>query len=342
MSVLGSRIRAVACALALAGSFAGGSAQAMHANPWSPRAGGEGASFSLDASVGWLGGTATELAFDYPRGEKFKISELTWDFSEVAVAGVQGSIGFGQRFVASFGAWRALDQGDGMMVDRDWMYSYAIEKGYVDAADVTDEDWTHESRHPQTTLDDATLLDLNLAILAWRAGPFSVGGVVGYSADVWQWSARGGTYVYSVNAFRDRTGEFKGADGRNLRVIDYEQRWGLPYVGVTAAWQGAALQVEGHVLASTLVHATDTDYHVLRDTTFEGEFDGGRFFGFGFAASWNFPPRWRATLAAEYRIIDEITGEVTVIAPEGRAVYGGGGGVALEAAMVTLAAGYLF
>ncbi len=338
-------VRAAATLAAVSLLAAATPAPATEAPADAPRAAvaqGAGLSFALEASAGQVAGSASELVFDYPLGEKFKVSELTWDLQDVALAGVRASVGLGRRLTFSAGVRRALSEGRGGMVDRDWMYSQAIAFGLLDADDVTDDDWTHESRHPDTTVDEATLLDLGLSVLAWESGPLRLGGVLGFARDSWSWSARGGTFVYSRDGFRDWTGQFRSDDGREPLVISYEQRYSIPYVGLTASWEHPVFRISARVLASPAVSGSDEDYHALRDTTFDGEFSGGAYLGLGADATWAFAGRWYATLSAEHRSIGGLTGDLTVRAPDGTWRFGDAAGVSLRATLITLGAGCRF
>jgi outer membrane protease len=330
------RILFVALAAALAASVPP-PAQAMNASgaaePASVTPAG-GFTFSLDASVGRVSGTATELVFDYPLGSKTKISELTWDIKDVAVAGVRASAGFGAKFRLNAGYWSALNEGGGEMIDRDWLYT--DESFLVLTPD--DDNWNYESRHPDTSVDKGTMVDLNLTFQALQSGSFSLLGIVGYRADTWGWSSRGGTYVYSDESFRDTVGTFPEGE----EIITYEQEYKIPYIGIGANWASPAFRVDARLLLSSLVSATDSDYHVLRDTLFEGDFSGGTFVGFGLNAAWTFAPHWFATLGLEYQSISEMTGDVTMTDPEGRGVYNDGAGVAMDTTMITVGAGYRF
>jgi plasminogen activator len=328
---------AAACALALLALGLGRALAFQAVNP-QPFAAGPGAPrFSVGASLGMLSGTGKELVFDYPRGEKFKTSELTWEFSEVAVAGVQASAGFGGRLRVNAGVWAALDGGSASMVDRDWLYGGAIDAGLITPGQISDADWTHESRHPDTSVDSAVMLDLNLTWEALQSGAFALRGIAGYKQDALTWSARGGTFVYSVDRFRDRAGRFP-----DVEVIRYEQVYRIPYLGVAASWSRPAFSAEAHLLASAWVSAEDTDHHRLRDTVFTGEFSGGTFVAAGVSATWAFSPRWYARAAFESQSIPEITGDVTMDAPEGRATFGSGGGVALDATLLSAEVGLRF
>lgn len=332
-------IPALALAAALVAS-APAPTRAMHAagqpDPGSLQTTAAGFSFSLDASVGLVEGTASERVFYYPPpyGRKFKLSELTWDLKDVVMAGVHGSVGYGRWLRLNIGVWSALTSGNGMMVDRDWAYDPL----FAAFLEPNDQNWTHESRHPDTSLDKGTMVDLNLSVLALPAGPFSLRGIVGYKNDTWSWTARGGTYVYSRYGFRDTAGTIP----EGLAVIAYEQKYSIPYIGIGASWARPSFQLESHLLFSPLVSASDTDDHILRGARFEGEFSKGTYVGLGLNATWAFARHWAATFGAEYQTIPEIVGDFTKTGAEGYGVYRGGGGITMSALLVTLGAGYRF
>jgi plasminogen activator len=318
--------------------FAPAPARAMH-TAGQPGAGSlqtaaDGFSFSLDASVGLVEGTASEIVYYYPDGRKLKLSELTWDLKDVVMAGVHGSVGYSRWLRLNLGVWSALTEGDGTMVDRDWNYPESASA----SLQPNDSNWTHESRHPDTSLDSGTVVDLNLSVLALPAGPFSLRGIVGYKNDTWKWSARGGTYVYSSASFRDTTGAFPNG----WQVISYEQKYSIPYIGVAASWVWPAFQLESHLLYSPVVSVKDSDYHNLRGVLFESDFSGGTYVGLGLNAAWAFARHWLATLGVEYQSVSEITGDFTISGEEGYGFFPGGSGVAMSAMLVSLGAGYRF
>jgi len=294
-----------------------------------------GVSFSLDATAGLVEGTATEVAFYYPYGRKFKLSELTWDLKDIVMAGVNGSVSY-SRLRLNLGVSKALNAGNGLMVDRDWNYSDVQSSSLK----PTDRNWTDQSRHPDTSLDEGISLDLNLSVLALQAGSFSLRGLAGFRYDAWKWSARGGTYVYSTKYYgsRDLTGAFPAGE----QVITYEQQYAIPYLGVGANWTRPAFQVESHLRFSKAVSARDSDEHLLRDVRFEGEFSGGTYLGLGLNATWAFAEHWAATLGVEYTKIPELTGDVSISGKEGSGFFGGGGGISMNATAVTVGAGYRF
>ncbi len=297
---------------------------------------GAGVSFSLDASLGVLEGTASELVYDYSSGRKLKLSELTWDLKDVVMAGVRGSFGVGRRFRLDVGVSKALSEGNGMMVDRDWDYPEV----FGPIPDSNDNNWTHESQHPDTSLDSATIIDLSLSVAAVQTGPFALRGIIGYKHDTWNWTARGGTYIYSTEypGSRDLIGTFPAG----APVITYEQKYSIPHVGIGASWTQPSFQIDARLLYSPLVSASDSDYHVLRGVLFEGDFSGGTYIGLGLKATWTFTKHWSVALGVEYQSLPERIGDVTISGEEGAGFAPDGASVALNATSVTLGAGFRF
>lgn len=326
---------AVATLLALAAAAPALAAHATCAtDPWAFREGGCGNFFSIGASVGQVAGSGSERVYHYPLGEKTLLSDLKWDFKDVTIAGVTASTGFGDRYIVNIGFWSAIRGGSGLMVDHDWLSSEPVAK----AVAPDDGNWTHESRHPDTSLDGGTMLDLSVSFLALRVRPFSLRGMLGYKRDAWSWSARGGTYVYSEQEYRDSTGSFQPG----VQVIEYKQTYSIPYLGVGANWTTRAFLADIHLLASPAVWASDTDYHNLRDITFKGDFFGGLYVGVGLTATWAISERWAATLGGEYQSITRLTGDETMITRDGTRVFQNGVGMGMNALLYSLGVNWRF
>ena len=319
--------------------FAPTPSPAMHAtgaaDPWSFHTGDDaGAFFSIGASAGQISGTCSEKIFDYPHGKKFLLSDLKWDYQGASLAGVMASAGIGGRYRVNLGYWSAFAGGSGLMVDRDWVYDDSVTETLV----PDDSNWTHESRHPDTSLDGGTMLDLNMSILALRAAPFSLRGILGFKSDSWSWSARGGTYTYSNEAFRDTAGAF----GSDEKAIEYKQKYSIPYLGVGGNWSTRHFLMDIHLLVSPAIWASSEDYHNMRDMTFEGEYFGGLYVGLGLTATWAITHWWAVTIRGEYQSMSGLTGDMTVTTPETQYHYPDGGGVGMNALMYSLGTSFRF
>ena len=293
--------------------------------------------FSIDATIGQVGGTAYERVYD----QGYKLSELEWDLEGIAMGGVQGTAGFG-RFRVSLGYWGALNEGDGDMVDRDWLV-------------LGTDDWSDESRHDNTDLDSGSIFDVNLNVRAFTWGTFSLSGILGYRHDEWKWSARGGDYTYTWDRnddgyitrdeWRTYRGNFENDYYDDVLVIKYRQEYDVPYLGVGCEGTLGPVQLRGHLLYSTWVSGEDHDYHALRDMTFDGDFEDGDWLGAGASASWFFMPRWYATLGVEYQKFDEIRGDLTVEGeelPTGAVTFSDSGSVEMETVMLLFGVGVKF
>jgi len=295
-----------------------------------------GVTFSLGAFAGVAEGTGTETAFYYPYGKKFKLSELTWDIKDVAMAGARGSVGLGKRFRLNLEVSSALNGGSGQMVDRDWNYTDGV------SAFMTPDgsNWSDESRHPDTTLDKRIIVDQSLSAQAVQWGSLQVHGLVGFKSETLKWSARGGTFLYSTEDYGSR--DFSGSFAPGREVINYEQRFSIPYLGVAAGWVRPAFQVLANVRFSPAVFAQDIDNHVLRGVRFEGQFAMGTYVGVGLNATWMVAKHWSAVLGVEYQTIPQITGNVTITGAEGSGYLGDAGGIALNTLSYTVGVGYRF
>lgn len=297
--------------------------------PWAASCAAGPFTYSLEGSVGALFGTAYERVY-VPAVREFKLSELVWDLKGIALAGVEGSLGFGDRFRVNVGYRVAVSAGSGMMVDRDWQYLWAD----------TDAEWTDKS-WGDVVLDSGSILDLNLAVRGYRAGAVALSGILGYKRDAWKWSDRGGQYIYSDienGGWRDYTGSFpEGEVG-----ITYEQVYSVPYFGVGADAAWGAFQMHTHLLYSPWAGASDTDNHLMREILFKGDFAGGNFFGCSLSGSWRFTPRIYVAAALEYQKFGEIRGDVSIRAGSVRQKAVDGGSVELAAKAVRLAAGVRF
>ena len=90
------------------------------------------------------------------------------------------------------------------------------------------------------------------------------------------------------------------------RVIEYEIKYKIPYIGISAdALFGneAQFQLSLSFAYSDWVDATDVDHHVLRGLMFEGDCEGEAFL-INLNMDWNFHSAWILSMGAEYVDID--------------------------------------
>ncbi|RNF35156.1 omptin family outer membrane protease [Paracoccus methylarcula] len=150
----------------------------------------------FQATLGYGRITANELVYSGAGDER--LSHLIWE-ANTPVATLNARFDLGNAWVLSGQAIFSVN-GRADMTDFDWLAPFA--KG------TSDHQWTDRSRHPDSQLDH--YLDLELA--AGRdfdlneATRVNLHGGLKYT---WvEWHARGGSYIYSENGFRDARGSF--------------------------------------------------------------------------------------------------------------------------------------
>ncbi|MBL7076166.1 MAG: omptin family outer membrane protease [Kiritimatiellae bacterium] len=283
----------IAVALALSAS----SVWALHANEGAelPLVEGSGISLSFKGSILGVGGEAREFVYagsaqgDVPAD--YKVSELIWDITALAMAGGTVSAQLGEDLRVNAGMWTGLNEGSGGMEDYDWL-------------DPSISDWTHFS-DSDVDIESAYSFDINASLDLFELGPFMVSGILGYKHDFWEWSDYGGTYIYSTSGFRDDRGSFGGENG-----IDYEQTFDIPYFGIQLATEGSSVRASGYFLYSPLVVAEDKDHHILRNLYFREEFDGGDYIAAGVDVTIDLSDTFFISGSVDVQIIPEFTGDL--------------------------------
>ena len=298
----GSRI-SVLLGLALVLTLTTHSALALHANEGAdmPLAEANGVSLSIKGSFLAVGGEAREFVYagsaqrDVSAG--YKVSKLIWDIDSLAMAGGTVSARFGERFRINVGAWFGLNEGDGGMKDYDWL-------------DPSRSEWTHFSES-NADIEAAYSIDLNASLELFDVGPFQVSGLVGYKHDFWEWSAFGGTYIYSEYSLRDDVGTLPDDVG-----IEYQQTFDIPYCGIQLATTGSTVRATVYLLYSPFVFAEDKDFHHSGERYYREEFENGDFFAFGGDITFDITDTVFISGGADVQIIPEFTGDL--YAKEGR------------------------
>ncbi len=235
--------------------------------------------FSVRGELALLEGEAIEQVFigDY------KLSELTWDMTGLAIGGVAVSALYGPRLGFNAGVWTALNRGDGEMTDYDWMQP--------------GRGWSEYSRS-EVEIDESLILDINATYLFHQGSRSTWRWVVGFKYEHWAWIDSAQEYIYSSpTGFRDIQGHFGG-----VRAIDYDQTFRIPYFGLNLDGQlgnEGRLAWSAYLLYSPFVRAVANDFHILRDTKFRDSFSNGNFYAFGLSGTYALNNTW--SLAAHLR-----------------------------------------
>jgi omptin len=165
--------------------------------------------------------------------------------------------------------------GNGHMTDYDW-----IAPNYTSQAD---NGWSHRSIHPDTRLDHyySGSVEINRTFVNDNGRLLSAG-LGGRYSDV-QWTAYGGSYIYSVFNPRDLSGNF--ADGE--RGITYRQKMPAFYANLRGTQTFGAWTLSGGVEGGVLLRAKALDDHWMRDLRFTDSFDYGAMYGGNVAVGYN-------------------------------------------------------
>ncbi|MEZ5926602.1 MAG: omptin family outer membrane protease [Hyphomicrobiaceae bacterium] len=257
--------------------------------------------FKIDAelSAGQLSGTSHELVYDARTGQK--ISELIWTMDDVAVIGGKLSARPSHWWSVDLAGWTNVTQ-EATMDDYDWISPLST-------------DWSHWSHHNATNLERALMIDASTKLTLWRESFFDLNAIAGYRWDKFDWTAKGGSFVYSSDVgFRD----MRFVLPPDMVGISYQQEFRTPYVGLGGHLRLGDFSVEANVLTSWWVTASDVDVHHLRWLEFQESFDGGNMLRYDIQGRYQLTDSLAIKAAWEHTDYTEMKGPVRVsIAPGG-------------------------
>ncbi|HEY8576699.1 MAG TPA: omptin family outer membrane protease [Devosia sp.] len=146
--------------------------------------------------------------------------------------------------------------GDSYMEDYDWFPAYLVGPPNMN-------NWTHQSKHPNTNLDWYFNGSLHAAykVKLESGTTIQLRGGLEYT-DV-QWTASGGSAIYSVGGFRNVSGNFPPG-----RAITYRQQFPALVTGVNAIFDRGDWVFDFGAKVGVTFSAKATDDHWLRDLRF--------------------------------------------------------------------------
>lgn len=261
---------------------------------------GLGSDNELRLMTGVLKAKSGEYVYDaygsYTGISGHKLSELQWQVDNVLMAGAAFNYR-GDSLHLNVEAWANAADGDGTMDDYDWLY----EGPY----------WSHWSHHENTTLRKATQVDINAEFTLHGTQTDRFFGAVGYRRDHYDWQARGGTGIYSIDGFRDSYLVFEDVPG-----ISYQQTFKTPYLGIgyEAASRSERIDIflDTSIRYSRWAEAEAVDVHHLRDVRFEDGGTGGTWFAYGVTIDFRTRSRFSFLIGYSYQRYKEIRGPMTM------------------------------
>jgi omptin len=206
---------------------------------------------SLDGTVSFSGSygltsiRANELVFE----GKAKVSQLIWKSNFVSTLNGAVKVALTQDWYFNASGTIGLG-GNGHMADYDW-----LQPG---------QPWSDRSLHPDTRLDHYFVAGIEAGRTLVSRDGTDIGLGVGFKYTDVQWSAYGGSYIYSENGFRDSRGHFP----RGEKGISFRQSWPVPYLGLNLSHHDGPWTFAAALQAGVTVKADDIDDHWVRSLRF--------------------------------------------------------------------------
>jgi outer membrane protease len=206
---------------------------------------------SPDGMVIWYGGLGLTgiKAHEYVFSGDRKVSELIWRsaFVPTATAGLTAELP--QKWYIHTDVAIGYG-GNGYMADFDWL--------------VKGRSWSDRSLSPDTRLDHyfTGSLEAGRELITLQDTTISLGAGVKYT-DV-QWSAFGGSFIYTNQSWHDWRGHFPSGE----KGITFRQAMPVPYLGLNFSHTTGAWTLAGSLQGGVSVSARDIDDHWLRDLRF--------------------------------------------------------------------------
>lgn len=251
----------------------------------------------------------------------FTVSHLIWQTKTPVLRG-SIAVDFGSGLSASLEGSTAF-WGSSYMEDYDWLLG-----------DGTFANWSDRSQHPDTGVDHYYTGSAALGYELVNHDNAVIRVHSGFKYTDVQWTARGGTFVYSDPAFRDTSGSF--APG--TPVITYRQQLPELFLGFDGQETYGNFRVGGLLRGGITFLAVATDDHWLRNLRFVDSLYVAPTFTAGVDVGYALGPNAELFLAARYDHIFEQRGDtrtynIATGAPIGTFLNGATG--ALRSAEVT-------
>lgn len=245
--------------------------------------------FKIDAGFGamYLRGDEKVMSGNYT------VSHLIW---ESVVPVLRGSMSLNMGNGLSIGAEGSVaGLGTSYMEDYDWL------KG-----DDRFENWSHRSQHPDTSLDHFWSGAVSLGYELVRDQTAVVRAHGGFKYTDLQWTARGGSYVYSSDGgFRDQVGNFTpGEPG-----ITYRQQLPEMFLGVDGEERYGDIRVGGLLRGGVTFLSVATDDHWMRNLRFVDDLYVAPTFAAGADVGFALGSNAELTFAARYDHVFEQRGD---------------------------------
>ena len=211
---------------------------------------------SLDGMVTFSGsfGVTGVRAKEFVYQGKAKLSQLNWKSDYISTVTGAVTVALPKEFYLSATASVGFN-GNGHMADFDW-----LQPG---------KPWSDRSLHPDTRLDHYFVGGVEIGRMLISHDGTDIGLGAGFKYTDIQWSAWGGSYVYSFNGFRDTRGHFDPDE----KGISYRQAWPVPYLGLNLSHHEGNWTFSSALQGGLAIDAYDIDDHWVRSLRFYDYFE---------------------------------------------------------------------
>lgn len=237
--------------------------------------------FSVTPSM-LTGGQGKEFVFTDSYADQ--LSLLNWEIKNVPIIKTDFTWNISPNLSFNINGWTTVGKKTVTMNDYDW-------QDPVNRNQLTD--W---SNHPDTSLNSANKIDLNFTYWLLQKPSYNVGLLFGYEHSQFSWTARGGSYQYSL---ADQYGNYISgsalSDHGNFpdkaMGIGYKQKFSLYYFGLTANYRYNNYEINATAKMSPWVKSSDQDEHYMRNLTFYEKAEDSEFYAVTLNAGYYISPR---------------------------------------------------
>lgn len=209
---------------------------------------------TLKGSFGLMWIRADEYVFTGPSSDT-NLSLLNWESDNVPVFDAEIRIELPHDFLLK-ATFETATGGDGYMTDYDWIEPFATGTG--------PDDWSDRSQHDATDLDHFFGGSIALGYQVLEREHFSLDLLGGAKYRDVQWSAYGGSYVYSYRRYHDTVGTWPDDE----IGITYQQKIPSAFIGLDGTLVHGRWTLSGSVEGGFTFNAEAPDDHWARPLFF--------------------------------------------------------------------------
>lgn len=209
---------------------------------------------TISGGVGLMWIRAEEYVFTSPSSDS-NLSQLNWESDNVPVFTGTARIELPHRFLLK-GTVEIATGGDSYMTDYDWIEPFATGNG--------PDDWSDRSQHDATDLDHFWGGSIALGYQVVDREGFSLDLLGGAKYRDVQWSAYGGSYIYSYYRRHDTVGTWPD----DQIGITYQQKIPSAFAGLDGSWVHGRWTFSGSIEGGFTFDAEAPDDHWQRPLFF--------------------------------------------------------------------------